>query len=98
MYVMKKYPFEEAAAVLKIIAHPVRLSIITLLEGGKMSVREVQAATGAKQSITSQHLNSMASKGILGREREGNAVYYYIKKKEVLKILSCIKGCCGAER
>lgn len=89
-----KYPFEEAAGVLKVVAHPVRLFIIGLLEKKSMKVGDIQAEVGAKQSVTSQHLNIMASRGILGRERKGNEVFYYIMKKEVLNLMSCIKGCC----
>ena len=89
------YPFEQAAGILKMVAHPVRLSVIALLETGRLRVGDIQVAIGAKQSVTSQHLNAMESKGILGRERCGNEVFYYIKKKEVLKILSCIKNCCN---
>ena len=95
---MKKkrgYQFEEAAAMLKVMAHPVRLSIVSLLEGKKMKVGDIQAEMGIKQSIASQHLNAMAAKGILGRDRVRNEVYYYIKKKDILKLLSCIEGCCG---
>ncbi|MBU1084496.1 MAG: metalloregulator ArsR/SmtB family transcription factor [Candidatus Omnitrophica bacterium] len=95
---IKKYPYKEAAGMLKIIAHPVRLNIITLLDRKRMSVNEICAAAGAKQSITSQHLNAMADKGILRREREENRVYYSIKKKEVFNILKCIKGCCNKRK
>ncbi len=92
---IKKYPFEEAAGMLKVVAHPVRLCIIAILEGkGSMNVRDIQNALGLKQSITSQHLTQMAGKRILGREKSANEVFYSIKKKEVLKLLSCIKGCC----
>lgn len=92
---MKKYPFKEAASILKIMAHPVRLSIVAILDKQKrLNVGMIQKLTGLKQSITSQHLNAMAEKGILQRDKEANVVYYSIKKKEVLKLLSCIKGCC----
>ncbi|MFA6636557.1 MAG: metalloregulator ArsR/SmtB family transcription factor [Candidatus Omnitrophota bacterium] len=89
-----EYPFEEAAGMLKVVAHPVKLFIISLLEGKSMNVGDIQSSAGAKQPVISQHLNAMASKGILGRERKGNEVFYYIRKKDVLKILTCIKGCC----
>jgi len=92
-----KYPFEEAAKMLKVVAHPIRLSIIAFLKGGRKNVTEVQEATGCKQSITSQHLSAMAEKGILGRDKIANEVFYYIRKKEVLKLLSCIKGCCDSK-
>ena len=88
------YPFEEAAGMLKVIAHPVRINILVLLERGRMNVMEIQHRLGIKQSITSQHLGVMAGKGILKREKEANQAYYSIKKKQVLKLLSCIKGCC----
>lgn len=90
-----KYPYKEAADILRVISHPVKLCIISLLEKGRMNVGNIQMATGLKQSMTSQHLTAMAAKGILKREKEDNEVYYSIKKKEVLKILSCIKGCCN---
>ncbi|MFH1837319.1 MAG: metalloregulator ArsR/SmtB family transcription factor [Candidatus Omnitrophota bacterium] len=89
-----EYPFTEAADMLKIIAHPVRLNIITLLGKARMNVGEVQKRTGVKQSIASQHLNAMANKGILTREKEENRVYYSIRKSEVFDLLRCIKGCC----
>jgi DNA-binding transcriptional ArsR family regulator len=93
-YMKTEYPFEQAAAMLKVVAHPVRLSIIVALEKKSLNVGDIQSAIGAKQSMTSQHLNAMEARGMLGRERRSNEVFYYIKKKEVLKILSCIKGCC----
>jgi len=73
----------------------VRIHVVSLLEGGRKNVREIQAALGLKQSITSQHLSAMANKGILKREKEANQVFYSIRKREVLKLLACIKGCCG---
>ncbi|MDP8258527.1 MAG: metalloregulator ArsR/SmtB family transcription factor [Candidatus Aadella gelida] len=91
----KMFPYKEAAGILRIIAHPVRLNIITLLEKKRMNVFQIQEAAGVKQSITSQHLKAMADKGILMREKEENRVFYSIKKKEVFRILACIKGCCG---
>ena len=83
---IRKYPFDEAAGVLKVVAHPVRLCIIAILEGrGSMNVRDIQNTLGLKQSITSQHLTQMAGKGILRREKNANEVFYSIEKKEVLK-------------
>lgn len=89
-----KYPFEEAAKMLKVVSHPVRLAMISLLKEGRKNVSEVQEEIGCKQSITSQHLRAMSDKGILGREKIANEVFYYIRKKDVLKLMECIKGCC----
>ena len=90
----ERYPYYMAAEILKVMAHPVRISIVALLEKNKLNGKEIQKALKSKQSITSQNLNALAAKGILGRERHGNEVFYFIKNKNVLKLLSCIKGCC----
>ncbi|MFH1877672.1 MAG: metalloregulator ArsR/SmtB family transcription factor [Candidatus Omnitrophota bacterium] len=91
-----KYPFDEAARMLKVVAHPARMEIICLLEGKTLTVKEIQALADIKQSMASQHLGALTGKGILSREKKGNEVYYSIKKHEVLKLMSCIRGCCGA--
>jgi len=90
-----RYPYEKAAGMLKVIAHPVRLNILTLLKDGERNVTEIQTAMCAKQSITSQQLKAMADKGILRRRKKANMVYYSITKKEVFKILGCMERCCG---
>jgi len=90
-----KYPFKEAAKMLKVIAHPEKLHIVSLLEKGEMNGKKIQAKTGLKQSITSQHLNAMADRNILKKERRGNEVFYSVKREEVLKLLMCLKRCCG---
>ena len=84
--------------MLKVVAHPVRLAVIKLLKSSRMNVNHIQSEIGLKQSITSQHLNIMAGKGILRREKEGNEVFYSIKMKEVLKLMACIEGCCESKR
>ena len=92
------FPYEQAAGMLKVVAHPVRLAVIKLLKSSRMNVNHIQSEIGLKQSITSQHLNIMAGKGILRREKEGNEVFYSIKMKEVLKLMACIEGCCESKR
>ncbi|MHC4528370.1 MAG: ArsR/SmtB family transcription factor [Planctomycetota bacterium] len=82
------------AEVLKAVAHPARLRVIELLEGGEKCVGEIVEALGEKQAITSQHLNLMRDKGILSRRREGANVYYRIENKNVIKLLHCVHEHC----
>ncbi len=87
--------FEKAAGMLKVIAHPVRLDILTLLvDNDEMNVKSIQKAVSSKQATTSQNLSLLSGKGILARRREGNEVYYSIGNKNIINLLSCIKGCC----
>jgi ArsR family transcriptional regulator len=85
---------EKVANVLKAVAHPVRLRIVELLEHGEKCVNEIVEDIGGKQSVTSQQLNMMKDKGVLGCRRDGTKVYYHIENKNVIKLLHCIYDNC----
>jgi DNA-binding transcriptional ArsR family regulator len=86
--------FGTVARTLKTVAHPERLAILELLGDKELSVNEVAEAIGAKQSITSHHLNLMRVHGVLYDRREGVKVFYGIKNKGVNKLLECIYQNC----
>ena len=87
---------EDIAKVLKALAHPVRLQIVDALKSGEQCVCDIMAAVGGKQSITSQQLNMMKDKGVLGCRREGSRVFYKIENQNVIKLLSCINDHCDS--
>ena len=91
---MTKQVAEKVAEVLKAVAHPVRLQIVDTLEQGERCVSEIMAAVGGKQAITSQQLNMMRIKGVLGARRQGNKVYYRIVNANVIKLLHCMSQHC----
>ena len=82
---------ERAAAVLKTVAHPLRLRIVELLESGDKSVNELKELLGVTQPLTSQHLSQMRMRGVLGSRREGTLVYYSIANQDVVKVIHCIR-------
>jgi ArsR family transcriptional regulator len=82
---------ERAAAVLKTVAHPLRLRIVELLESGEKSVTELKDLLGVTQPLTSQHLSQMRMRGVLGSRREGTLVYYSIANPDVVKVIHCIR-------
>jgi ArsR family transcriptional regulator, virulence genes transcriptional regulator len=84
---------EKAAQILKTVAHPVRLKVVDLLEQKDMTVGEIQNALGISQSLTSQQLSLMKSRGILKSHRVGKLMYYSIEMPEVLHILACLRKC-----
>ena len=86
--------FDDAAHMLKAIAHPVRVQIIDYLSQEKrLSVNDLKAKLNITQSMTSQHLAQLRNTGVLGKVKEDNVCYYYIRNKNVLKLLECIKKC-----
>jgi ArsR family transcriptional regulator len=85
---------ERAAYMLKAVAHPMRLSILQLLEReGKLSVNEICDKLSTEQSLTSHHLSNMKLKGILSCEREGQRILYYVKIVELSNLLRCMEAC-----
>jgi DNA-binding transcriptional ArsR family regulator len=85
---------EKACMVLKSIAHPVRMSIIDLLDQKeKMNVGELQEALQIEQATISHHLINMKDKKILQSQREGKNVYYSLREKKIVQILECVAAC-----
>ena len=95
---MDKKLAEHVAEVLKAVAHPVRLQIVELLEGGEMCVGEIVKALGGKQAITSQQLNMMRDKGVLACRRDGAKVCYRINNKNVIRLLDCVYDHCQTDK
>jgi len=89
---MEKKVAERAARILKVIAHPVRLQIVELLQTKEMCVSDIVEALTSKQAITSQQLNMMKDKGVLSCRHEGTRVYYRIENKNVIKLLHCFNN------
>jgi ArsR family transcriptional regulator len=83
---------EEAATVLKAVAHPVRLRIVELLETGEKTVTELLTCLGTQQAYTSQQLNILKSRGVVAARRNGNQIHYSIAHPGAIKVIQCIRG------
>ena len=85
---------ELAATMLKAMAHPIRISILKHLEGGKkLTVTEIHELLQIEQSTTSHHLGILRDKGVLCARREGKNTYYYLKYEMLSQIIDCIHTC-----
>lgn len=84
---------ERAAQTLKLLAHPVRLRIVDLLEGrsGGLPVHGITERVGLGQAATSQHLNQMRRMGLVRAVRHGREVWYEIADETALTVLGCIR-------
>ncbi len=86
---------EQAAAMLKAIAHPMRIAIISLLEDGKkLTATEIHEKLNIEQSTTSHHLGILRDKGVLLSKRDGKNTFYFLRNENLGKILDCISHCC----
>ncbi|RIJ42608.1 ArsR/SmtB family transcription factor [Pontibacter oryzae] len=85
---------ERAAYVLKSVAHPIRISIIDLLEQrDRLTVSQLQEVLQIEQSLLSHHLTNMRDKGIVNTHRQGKNVFYFLKDATITDIIGCINGC-----
>jgi DNA-binding transcriptional ArsR family regulator len=86
---------ERASSMLKAIAHPIRISIVSCLEQNQnKTVTEIHKLLAIEQSTASHHLGILKDKGVLGSRRDGKNTYYFLKHEKLTSILSCIGDCC----
>ena len=85
---------ESAAEMLKAIAHPLRIGIVSLLtDNERLMVTEIHEALKIEQAVASHHLGIMKNKGVLICEKEGKNNYYKLKYPRLSKIVKCIDKC-----
>ena len=85
--------YEERAALLKALAHPVRLQIVhCLMTTGCRNVGCLEKSIGMSQSCISQHLQKLRAAGILTADRQGNEVYYRVSSRETAGLVAALFG------
>jgi ArsR family transcriptional regulator len=95
---MKTAHVQKAAHCVKAIAHPIRLSILSLLAEGEKNVQELTKALGTTQSNVSQHLFQMRARDMVVTRREGNMIYYSIQNPKMIKLMELMREIfCGEE-
>lgn len=96
---LKAEQLEAAAGMLKAIAHPMRIAILSYLENdNSMTVTQIHEKLGIEQSTTSHHLGVLKDKGVLTSKREGKNTYYSLKHQVLSNIINCIGSCCKANQ
>jgi len=87
---------QKAAGVLKAIAHPVRLRIIESLAVSRdCTVTKLCLELKEEQAIVSKHLANLKRAGLVDCRTECNYRHYFIKNRNILNILDCIRKTCG---
>ncbi len=82
---------EAAANMLKAIAHPMRIAILSFLEDDtSLTVTQIHKRLGIEQSTTSHHLGILKDKGVLVNNRDGKKMLYSLKDKNLTSIIQYI--------
>jgi len=88
-------PFQASADLLKILAHPARLAILTILREGEQCVCHMEAMLKLRQAYISQHLKILKDAEIVSDRRDGWNMYYRVTRSEVFAIMETIFAASG---
>lgn len=70
--------FEAEAEVLRVLGHPTRLALLTLIATAEQSVGTIETASGISQPGLSQQLALLRKAGLVATRRAAKQVYYRI--------------------
>jgi ArsR family transcriptional regulator, virulence genes transcriptional regulator len=77
---------KHATALMRALAHPLRLKIIRTIDAGKSAcVNEIYTALSIEQSIASQHLRILRQVSLVHTKREGKFVHYSLNYEKMLE-------------
>jgi ArsR family transcriptional regulator, arsenate/arsenite/antimonite-responsive transcriptional repressor len=80
---------EQVAPLLKALADPVRLRLVSLIasaDGGEACVCDLNEAFELTQATVSHHLKVLHSAGVLDREKRGVWVYYAVRPEALAAV------------
>ncbi|MGH8053401.1 MAG: ArsR/SmtB family transcription factor [Stenotrophomonas sp.] len=87
---------EQAAQLLKSLAHPARLRVLCQLVEGEASVGELQARAGLSMSALSQHLAVLREAVLVSTRREGQTIFYALTESPALGVMHALhEAYCG---
>ena len=86
---------QHGAGLLRTLANPQRLKILSLLAGGELSVGDLQAQTALTQSALSQHLAKLRAQNLVATRRRSQTIYYRIVDEEALDIARALLRLAG---
>jgi ArsR family transcriptional regulator len=86
---------ERVAPLLKALADPVRLRLLSLVashEGGEACVCDLNDAFDLSQPTISHHLKVLHEAGLLDRDKRGTWVYYSVRRDALADVGALIGG------
>lgn len=83
--------YHDTAELLKALAHPVRLCIVSgLMDKPSCNVSYMTECLQLPQSTVSQHLQKLRTSGIVATERNGLEIFYFIADEKIKKLVQVL--------
>lgn len=86
---MPRAEAERRAALLKAVAEPARLQLLSIIrgsQGGEACVCDMAEAVGLTQPTVSHHLKILTEAGLLARERRATWVWYAVVPERLAEV------------
>jgi len=80
--------YQAAGELLRALAAPLRIAIVTELGDGSRCVHELVDATGAPQPLVSQHLRVLKGAGVVRGQRRGREIAYSLTDEHIAHIVA----------
>jgi ArsR family transcriptional regulator, zinc-responsive transcriptional repressor len=81
-------PYEAAGELLRALAAPIRVAIVTELAGAQRCVHELVDSLGVSQPLVSQHLRVLRGAGVVRGSRRGREIAYSLVDEHVAHIVA----------
>ena len=88
----KRARCETRAAILKALAHPIRLFMIEQLAEKSYCVYDLTEMVGLDVSTVSKHLSILKNAGLVHVEKKGRQVFYSLRMRCALNFLDCVEA------
>jgi len=88
-------PRKSPSVLFRILAHPVRLSILEILRDGEQCVCHMEVMLKRRQAYISQHLIVLREAGVVADRRDGWNMYYRVIRPEVFAVLDAMYALTG---
>jgi DNA-binding transcriptional ArsR family regulator len=80
--------YERAGELLRALAAPIRVAIVTELGTGERCVHELVESLGAAQPLVSQHLRVLRGAGVVRGNRRGREIAYSLVDEHIAHIVA----------
>ena len=79
--------FQAHADLFKVLSHPTRLAILSILRESEQCVCHLEAMLKLRQANISQHLMILKEAGLVEDRRDGWNVYYHITEPHIFALI-----------
>lgn len=78
------------ATIGKALAHPARVELLRVLEGGERCGCEFVPLLGLDPSVVSRHLALLSRAGLIASRRDGVRIMWRLASPDIPQILACL--------